>query len=66
VYDALTTARSYRPALPAHEALRIMDRESGQVVDPEIYAMFRTLIVDQPMQRSGILRLHTPGAFAAA
>ncbi len=45
VYDALTTARSYRAALTQDEALAIMDKESGKTVDPELYAIFRQLIV---------------------
>jgi putative nucleotidyltransferase with HDIG domain len=66
VYDALTTARSYRPALPLAEALRIMEREAGIVVDPAIFVVFRRLILEQPSQRGGVLRLRSPGAFAAA
>ena len=45
VYDALTTARSYRAALTQEEALAIMDKESGKTVDPQLYALFRQLIV---------------------
>jgi putative nucleotidyltransferase with HDIG domain len=66
VYDALTTTRSYRPALSTQEALRIMDRESGTVLDPEIYPIFRSLITEQTQKRAGIRRLRTAGAFAAA
>jgi putative nucleotidyltransferase with HDIG domain len=66
VYDALTTARSYRPALPVHEALRIMEREAGMVVDPAIFAVFRRTVLEQPAQRGGLVRLRSPGAFAAA
>jgi putative nucleotidyltransferase with HDIG domain len=44
VFDALTTARSYRGAMPTSEALRIMDRDAGRILDPEIYAVFRRLI----------------------
>ncbi len=66
VYDALTTARSYRPALPALEALRIMERESGSNLDPKIFPIFRQLILEHAAQRGGMARLRTPGAFAAA
>lgn len=45
VFDALTTARSYRPALPVSQALRIMDRDSGTAFDARIYAAFRETIV---------------------
>jgi HD-GYP domain-containing protein (c-di-GMP phosphodiesterase class II) len=66
VFDALTTTRSYRPALSRQEALRIMDRESGTVLDPSIYPMFRSLITDQTNTRAGVPRMRSPGAFAAA
>jgi putative nucleotidyltransferase with HDIG domain len=66
VYDALTTARSYRPALPAHEALRIMEREAGTGLDPRIFGVFRRVILEQPVNRGGVLRLHASGSFAAA
>lgn len=44
VYDALTTARSYRPALPKAEALRIMERDAGELLDPELFEIFRDLV----------------------
>jgi putative nucleotidyltransferase with HDIG domain len=46
VYDALTTARSYRSALSQERALEIMDSEAGKVVDPKLYAIFKELIVN--------------------
>lgn len=47
VYDALTTTRSYRPALPRQEALRIMEREAGQKLDPELFRTFRELVTGE-------------------
>lgn len=44
VWDALTTQRSYRPALSREDALRIMDRDSGRLLDPNLYTIFRQLI----------------------
>lgn len=44
VYDALTSARSYRPALSQNEAFKIMDRESGTTLDPHLYATFRSMM----------------------
>lgn len=41
VYDALTSARSYREALSHEAALAIMDDEAGTVLDPALYALFR-------------------------
>ena len=40
VYDALTTARSYRPALSSCEALRVLATEGGSVLDPELVRKF--------------------------
>lgn len=47
VYDALTTARSYRPALSHAEAMRIMERDSGTAFDPEIFQLFRRLLEER-------------------
>lgn len=44
VYDALTTARSYRGALSQEKALEIMQSEAGKVVDPQLFAIFKELI----------------------
>jgi putative nucleotidyltransferase with HDIG domain len=48
VYDALTTARAYRPALSRDEALRIMERDAGRVLDPNLFRLFRSLIETSP------------------
>lgn len=47
VYDTLTTARSYRPALSHAEAMRIMERDSGTAFDPEIFQLFRRLLEER-------------------
>jgi HD-GYP domain-containing protein (c-di-GMP phosphodiesterase class II) len=52
VYDALTSARSYRPALSQAEAFKIMDRESGTTLDPVLYARFRELMLQSVPIRS--------------
>jgi putative nucleotidyltransferase with HDIG domain len=44
VYDALTTTRSYRPALSHDQAMEIMESENGTRFDPELFARFRRLI----------------------
>jgi len=43
-FDALTTTRSYRPALPRAEALRIMERDAGRHFDPELLRLFAELV----------------------
>ncbi|HEX6307571.1 MAG TPA: HD domain-containing phosphohydrolase [Longimicrobiales bacterium] len=44
VYDALTTARSYRPAMSREEALQLMERDAGVGLDPELFIRFRAII----------------------
>lgn len=36
VYDALTSDRAYRPALPRERALAVMRAEAGRTLDPEV------------------------------
>jgi putative two-component system response regulator len=43
VFDALTSARSYKPALPPGEALRIIRNSSGTQFDPAIVDTFLNL-----------------------
>jgi putative nucleotidyltransferase with HDIG domain len=52
VFDALTSTRSYRPALPVAEALGIMARDAGRLFDPALYELFAALINDQPRARA--------------
>lgn len=40
VYDALTSTRSYRPAMPTSKALEIMREGSGKHFDPRILRLF--------------------------
>lgn len=44
VYDALTTTRSYRPALSSAEAVGIMARDSGRIFDPSLFDLFSRII----------------------
>jgi putative two-component system response regulator len=39
-YDALTTARAYRPALPTQEALAMLEADAGSHFDPALVRMF--------------------------
>ena len=52
VFDALTTTRSYRPALSREEALRIMRQDSGRHFDPELLEIFCTVL--PPENRSDL------------
>jgi HD-GYP domain-containing protein (c-di-GMP phosphodiesterase class II) len=42
VFDALTSARPYKDALPYEQAMEIMRRESGTHFDPQLFAFFET------------------------
>ena len=53
VYDALTTTRSYRAALPASEALRIMAGDVGRIFDPSLFPRFEALIRGTDPDRDG-------------
>jgi putative nucleotidyltransferase with HDIG domain len=44
VYDALTTTRSYRPAMSREQALEIMERDVGRFFDPALFPVFKDLI----------------------
>lgn len=52
VFDALTTTRSYRPALSREEALRIMRRDAGRHFDPELLEIFCSVL--PPENRSDL------------
>jgi putative nucleotidyltransferase with HDIG domain len=45
VYDALTSDRSYRPALTRDEALSVMQSDAGSALDPAIYRTFRRVVL---------------------
>ena len=65
VFDALTTARSYRRQLTPHEALEIMVDDGGSF-DPEIFATFRRIfpelvgIAEQAVARAASERSFQP------
>ena len=48
VYDALITARSYRPAFAREEVLKMMSAESGTHFDPQVLSVFFDLIKEKP------------------
>ena len=51
IYDALTTARPYKPALSIEEAVAVMAREVKKGWwDPEVFAQFRNLLQSAPLQ----------------
>ena len=60
-FDALTTARSYRPALSREEALRIMERDSGKMFDPDLFPRFERI-----MRTTDVYRLPEPPRLAVA
>ena len=44
VYDALTTERSYKRALPHAEAIDVMRRDVGRQFDPRLFVEFERLM----------------------
>ena len=46
VYDALTTDRSYRKAFSQEDALGILESEAGKMIDPHLFTVFKTAIVE--------------------
>jgi putative nucleotidyltransferase with HDIG domain len=55
VFDALTTARSYRPALAPDAAFKIIERDAGKVFDPILIRRF------EPIAHSAAGRTATVG-----
>jgi HD-GYP domain len=45
VYDALVTDRVYRPRIPAHEAIRIINAGSGTQFDPKVVDAVNKIVV---------------------
>ncbi|MCO5168249.1 MAG: HD domain-containing protein [Planctomycetes bacterium] len=46
VFDALTTRRSYKPAMGIEQSLRILAQESGKHFDPELVDAFQRVFSD--------------------
>ena len=44
VYDALTSQRSYRPAMTSSAAIAQMEGMSGSILDPDLFHTFRQLV----------------------
>jgi HD-GYP domain-containing protein (c-di-GMP phosphodiesterase class II) len=63
VFDALTTARSYRRRLTPEEALAIMDEDVGSF-DPEIFALFKRVfpeLVGRATEAQAQVQAHPAG-----
>lgn len=60
-FDVLTSSRTYRPALPLHEAHRRLREESGTRFDPRIVAAVEQALADGtlvPLPSSGTMLLN--------
>jgi putative nucleotidyltransferase with HDIG domain len=55
VFDALTSARSYRPALSADQALRLMEKDVGTAFDRDIFERFLSTRIWQHIQQPAAL-----------
>ena len=62
VYDALTSHRVYRPALPEDEAIRIMSKEKGSHFEPRLFELFMSMLPEFHRVRSiqDYIELHAP------
>ncbi len=47
VWDAITSDRAYRPAMPQHEARSYMEEQSGKHFDPAILIAFLSMLDDR-------------------
>jgi HD-GYP domain-containing protein (c-di-GMP phosphodiesterase class II) len=48
VYDAVTSARPYRAAAPAHVGYQVIVEGAGRAFDPEVVEAFRKLVAPYP------------------
>jgi diguanylate cyclase (GGDEF)-like protein/putative nucleotidyltransferase with HDIG domain len=58
VYDALTSARPYKPAWTPEEAVVEIERQSGQMFDPNFASLLRRIVLGQGEPSDG----DTPGS----
>ncbi|HVE77618.1 MAG TPA: diguanylate cyclase [Gemmatimonadaceae bacterium] len=65
VYDSLTSERSYKPALPHGEAMRIMRAEAGREFDPHLFGHFEEVMRVTRQERPATRRVPTPRASTA-
>jgi HD-GYP domain-containing protein (c-di-GMP phosphodiesterase class II) len=49
VYDAITSARPYKAASPAHVGVQVITEGSGTAFDPEVVATFRRVVFPYPV-----------------
>jgi len=49
VYDAITSARPYKPAAPAHVGVKVITDGDGTAFDPEVVATFRRVVFPYPV-----------------
>jgi len=57
VFDAMTTDRVYRPALPVHEVLAWMESEAGKSFDADVIRTFLARVAPYPV--GSLVRLNT-------
>jgi len=60
-FDAMTSTRCYRPAMPVEQSLSILREYRGTQWDPDLIAMFVEL-VERRMQETGAARFSVAGA----
>jgi HD-GYP domain-containing protein (c-di-GMP phosphodiesterase class II) len=61
VFDALTSDRAYRQALPTPEVYDYISTKSGQEFDPEVVSVFRSFVAPYPVGTTVLLSDGTTG-----
>lgn len=56
VYDALTTARPYRPAMDRAEVLQFLETEAGKHFDPDLVPIFTDVVKRRSKKQGSFLR----------
>ena len=52
-FDAMTTDRPYRSALPVERAIAVLHSERGRQFDPRVVDTFLQVLTEQPWRRMG-------------
>jgi HD-GYP domain-containing protein (c-di-GMP phosphodiesterase class II) len=61
VFDALTSDRAYRQALPIYEVYEYISTRSGKEFDPEVVSVFRSFVAPYPVGTTVVLSDRTIG-----
>jgi HD-GYP domain-containing protein (c-di-GMP phosphodiesterase class II) len=66
VFEALTSDRPYRTALPIPEALELIRRDAGTHFDPRVTKLFETLLERGEIAQGDVPKIHVSGLLTAS